>query len=345
MVEQFLAIVRNTFFESIRQPVMLVVLVAATLLIFLSVPLSAFTLEDDQRMYVDIGLSTIFICGTILSAMVATNVLTREIENKTVLTVISKPVTRPVFFLGKYAGVALALTLATVYMGLVFMLIELHGTMPTVTTPYHIPVIVFGLSAAAIAVGVGVWCNFFYGRVFASTVICVLTPLVALAYLLSLLFKPNFEPRPIQTAFQVDLWLAIGGLALAILMLTAIAVAVSTRLNQVLTLFFTLGVFLIGLLSDWLFGRPIKAYEDRLARLAESGQAVATSAGDQLTYALCKAAYALVPNYQVLWLSDAITQKQPIPMDYMAQTTVYGLLFIVAALAAGVILFQRREVG
>ena len=42
--EQLLAIARNTFFESIRQPVLLVVLIVSTILVVLSNPLSAFTL-------------------------------------------------------------------------------------------------------------------------------------------------------------------------------------------------------------------------------------------------------------------------------------------------------------
>ena len=92
MFQQLLAITRNTFFESIRQPIMLVVLVAATVLIVLSNPLSAFTMDENQRMLVDIGLATVFLAGAVLAAFIATNVLGREIENKTALTVISKPV-------------------------------------------------------------------------------------------------------------------------------------------------------------------------------------------------------------------------------------------------------------
>ena len=74
---------------------MLVVLAAAVLLIVMSNPLSAFTMEDDQRMLVDMGMATVFLGGALLSAFIATSVLTREVENRTALTVISKPVGRP----------------------------------------------------------------------------------------------------------------------------------------------------------------------------------------------------------------------------------------------------------
>ena len=78
MFQQLLAITRNTFFESIRQPIMLVVLVAASVLIVLSNPLSAFTMDENQRMLVDIGLATVFLAGAVLAAFIATNVLGRD---------------------------------------------------------------------------------------------------------------------------------------------------------------------------------------------------------------------------------------------------------------------------
>ena len=45
--------------------------------------------------------------------------------------------------------------------------------------------------------GTAVWCNYFYGRVFASTVLVVLTPLAGLAYFFSMMFTPMFELQPI----------------------------------------------------------------------------------------------------------------------------------------------------
>src|SRR5262245_14732314 len=236
MFQQTFAIIRNTFLESIRQPIMLVVLVVATILIVLANPLSAFTMQNDQRMYIDIGLATVFMCGALLAAFIATNVLGREIENRTALTVISKPVSRPLFVLGKYLGVAGALTLATAYMSFVFLLVEQHTVLQTVRDPIHVPVIVFGASAGIIGLAIGVWCNFFYNKVFSSTVICITTPLAGLAYLFSLMFRWDFSLQPINQGFKPQLWLALAALLVAILVLTAIAVAASTRLGQVMTL-------------------------------------------------------------------------------------------------------------
>jgi hypothetical protein len=51
------------------------------------------------------------------------------------------------------------------------------------------------------------------------------------------------------------------------------------------------------------------------------------------------------PNFQVLWLTDALTQENVIPTRYVLKTTGYGILYIIAAVSAGIVLFQRREVS
>lgn len=477
MFQQTYAIARNTFFESIRQPIMLVVLLIATIAIVLSNPLAAFTMEDDQRMLIDLGLATVFLCGCLLAAFIATNVLGREIDNRTVLTVVSKPVSRPLFVLGKFLGVAAAMTLGTLYMSIVFMITEQHTVLQTARSPLHGPVLVFSFTAFVLGVGAAVWCNFFYGKVFASTVLVILTPLAALAYLFSMMFTAEFKLQPISIGFKPQLWLAIITLWMAILILTAIALAVSTRLGQVMTLVITLGVFIMGMLSDWTLGRPmvkieetwtqrvrsmtgkevegllgpenleplrkwirdnreaeayhrekvgpcrlqtevgkirgqlkVESESDRMKQIeamtatitrevAERLQTDLTAAkfaadnlqwppngedmvlaldwpqiiirasdecetipntrtlvfppaeravrqtSERLTYFGCVIGRAVLPNFQVMFLSDALTQDHRIPVSYVFRTLLYGVLYIGAALALATFLFQTREVG
>lgn len=342
-LEQLLAIARNTFFESIRQPVLLVVLVVCTILVVLSNPFSAYTLMDDNKMFVDIGLSTIFMGGAILSAFIASNVITREIHNKTVLTVVSKPVSRSIFVLGKYCGVAGAQILAMAFLTLVFMLVEIHGVQQTVTTPYHLPVIFFGSGAIILGAAAGIWCNYFYGWVFSSTFAVLTTPMLLIAYVLALLFNHEFVPQSPEIAFKWNLWIAVFMVVLGELVLTAIAVAASTRFGQIMTLLITIGLFLLGLLSDWIFARRINAMHEVFESLGQT--ATSPIDGVHLEFWFFKAIYAVVPNFQVFWLADAITQGSRIPVDYLAWTIPYGFLLIVIALCLAVVLFQRREVG
>lgn len=378
MFEQLLAITRNTFLESIRQPIMLVMLLIATILLIAANPLAAFTMENDQRMLLDMGLATIFICGTLLAAFIATNVLGREIENRTALTVISKPVGRPMFVVGKFLGVGLALSVATVYMSVVFGLVELSDVVQTARDEVHSPSWVFGGAAVVLGLAIGVWCNYFYNWVFSSTTIIATIPMVAFAYLLAMKFDGEFRLRPLSDAFEPQLWAGMAGLLLAILVLTSIALAASTRFKQVMTLTITLLAFMLGMLSDWLFGRYISKVEAAwLVRAKAAGQTeaveqtvqeiirtngevtVVTQTVDVPTVALsslaegseqlavlgCRIAHTIFPNFQVFFLSDALTQEHVIPADYLPRVAVYAALYIIAMLALATVLFQRREVG
>lgn len=369
IIEQLLAIARVTFFESIRQPVVAVVAIAGVVILILANPLTTFTLEDDQRMLIEVGMSTIFVSGLLLAALLATGVLTREIENRTVLTVVSKPVERPVLLLGKFLGVLAAILISYAFLACVFMLVVRHGVMPTVATPYQAPVLLFGIGAGLLAMGFAIFANFFYGWSFGATFVLSGAPLLLTAFLASLPFNHDFSLLPlnpppsevpgytpddlalfVRRNLNIELWKAIIFAGVALTVLTAIAVAISTRLGLVLTLIATIGIFVLGLLSDWVFARRIAALEKIMAA-TEGGRWWDT---DHLTWAACKAAQTIVPNFQLFWLVDAVNQKKPIvifgEMDgatqaYGLMVLAYGLAMTVVALGCGALLFQRREVG
>lgn len=335
LLEQLLAIARNTLLESIRQPIVLVVCAAATILVVMSNPFSAWTMQDDQRMFVDIGLSTVFLATAVLASFIATNVITREIDNRTVLTVVSKPVPRPVFVVGKFLGVSGAMVVAFLYLSLVFMLVEVHGTLQTARDPLHMPVILFGSAAVLGAVGLGAWMNYFYGRSFPAWALVSSIPLLGLAYLLSLFFDAEWNSVGLAKQFEPEIWKALFLMALATTVLNAIAIAASTRLGQVLTLLVVVGVFVLGLLSDWMLGRA----------LANAALETSQTATQSVQHALLSACRAALPNFQVFWLSDTLTQKKAIPTEYIAWVVPYALALVTAMLSLATALFQRREVG
>jgi hypothetical protein len=74
-----------------------------------------------------------------------------------------------------------------------------------------------------------------------------------------------------------------------------------------------------------------------LTQMAEGGELIAYG-----FYWIC---YSILPNFQVMWLADGLTQGHAIPPGHVAMTVIYGLAYIVVALSVGVVLFQRREVG
>ena len=379
MLSQILTIARNAFFQSIRQPIVLVLVLAGSLLLLLASPLSAFTMDNDQRMLLDIGLATVFMIGMLLAIFISSTVLGQEIRDKTALTVVSKPVGRPQFVIGKFLGASCAILLSTIFVALVFLLIEQQEVFQTVRIPLHLPVVVLGVLSILIGTGAAVWCNYFYRFVFSSTWICVSTPLLAITYLLVLNFGPDFSTQSFWVAFKPDIWRAIIAILVSVMILGSIAIAISTRLGQLGTLIATCIVFFLGMMSDSWFGKPIYDIEQLwLERAAIEGKveqvehtrrmqktngdvdevittriqpiegvsltqfSIGTERPIWLGY---KIGYAVVPNFQVLWLTDALTQENVIPTRYVLRVTGYGFLYIVAAISIGVVLFQRREVS
>lgn len=294
MLGQILTIARNTFVESVRQPIYFVLVVLCGVLQLLNVWSAAFSLgysdtaevSADNKVLLDIGLATVFGCGALLAAFIATAVVSREIENRTVLTVVSKPVPRAAVVLGKYLGVAGAMLIAVATM-LVFLLMGIrHGVMATAGDTLDGPVLLFTFGAVAIAFGAGAWGNFFYGWVFTQTVTMLLAPLMVVAWVLVLLISKSWGWQPITTDLKPQVTIAAACLLLAQLVLTALATAVSTRLGQVMTIVVCLSVFVFGLLSDYFLGsRAFRNDPVAVIRAAEpAGPTDEGFAGTGMTY-------------------------------------------------------------
>jgi len=270
MFGQTLSIARNTFVEAIRQPIYFVLILAGSLLQVFNVLLSAYSMDyteeglqvqKDNKLLLDMGLATVLVVCTLLAAFIATNVLSKEIENKTALTVISKPIGRPVFIFGKFLGVSAAMAMAFVTLMAFFLLAMRHEVMSTARDNLNWSVLVTGGGALLISIGAGIWGNFFYGWVFSATTTRLLAPLSIGAWGVTLLIERNFtlrdfsSPDYITEVVQPQVLLASGCVLLAMLVLTALAVCVSTRLGQVMTIVVCAGVFVGGLMSNYFLGR------------------------------------------------------------------------------------------
>jgi ABC-2 type transport system permease protein len=262
MPVQILTIARNAFVESIRQPIYFVLVMTAVFLQVMSTWTTAFSMgysdsaevSGDNKLLLDFGLGTVFVFGMLLSAFMATAVVSREIERKTVLTVVSKPIARPSVVLGKFVGVAGAIVLAVVVMLAALLLGIRHGVMSTAADDLDGPVLLFGLSAVALSIGLGVWGNFMYGWYFSQTAMLTLGPLAVVSYVLVLFVGKHWQWQPPGTDLKPQIMIACAALTMAVLVLTAAATAVSTRVGQVMTIVICGGVFLLGLLSNYLFG-------------------------------------------------------------------------------------------
>jgi hypothetical protein len=109
----------------------------------------------------------------------------------------------------------------------------------------------------------------------------------------------------------------------ALWILAAVALACSTRFDTIATLAICSAIFLIGLMSDYFFGR-----------LAAHGSWWASIL------------YSAIPNWQLFWLADAIeTGKSTFHWDYVGKALGYAVCYAGAALALGAVLFEERELS
>lgn len=116
MITRILSISLNTFRENLREKLLYNLLVFALLMIGSSILLSRLTLGDANRLILDLGLASINLFGVIIAIFVGIGLVSKEIDKKTIYTIISKPVRRSEFLLGKYLGLSITLLVNTLIM-------------------------------------------------------------------------------------------------------------------------------------------------------------------------------------------------------------------------------------
>ena len=117
------AIALNTFREAIRDRVLYLLMAFALILIVVSRLLSLLTVGDEGKIIKDVGLSAISIFGLLTAVFVGVSLVFKEIERRTVFTLLANPVRRWQFLLGKFTGLlavlAMNVGLMSVALGLV----------------------------------------------------------------------------------------------------------------------------------------------------------------------------------------------------------------------------------
>ena len=270
MITPIIPIAKNAFTESIRQPVFFIVLLLAAFIQLLNTWIVGFTMGSnnvpgevtgDDKLLLDVSMGGVFLLGIMLAAFISTAAISREIENKTVLTVVSKPVGRTSVILGKFFGISGAMFVAVGIM-IAFLLLGIrHGILTTAADDPNYPVILLTCFAIFGSVALGAATNYLYDWSFGQTASLALLPMIWIAYIAVLFIDEDWSMMSPFENLKPQIMLACACLAIALFVMTALATALSTRAGQVLTITVCTGVFLIGLLSNYWFGRGI--YENQ----------------------------------------------------------------------------------
>ena len=320
-MRQFVTIAGNASMELVRQPVFLLLMTASALFeIFLATPYY-FAFGDEPKLVKNSVLAVMLLAGLFGAVMSASASLAREIRAGTVLAVLSKPVGRAQFLLAKYAGLVVALTVLT-YVNLVAALVASRMTFDAYGST-DLPAVGIFAGGVAVAYALAGFSNFFLRRPFVSDAVFALMIMVTVAAFIIFQFTEQKESMDAMARVDWRLVPAAMLILFALWILAALALACSTRFDMIPTLVICSAFFLVGLMSDYLFGRP-----------ADKGSWWGT------------VLYTVIPNWQNFWLADALeTGKSTFHWGYVGKAFAYLVCYVGAALAVAVTMFEDRELS
>ncbi len=111
----------NTFRENLRDKILYNLLFFALLLIGASVVLGGLTIAEQKKIVTDMGLAATNLIGVIIAIFVGIGLVSKEIERRTIYTIMARPISRTQFVLGKYLGLVLTLLINILIMLTVFL--------------------------------------------------------------------------------------------------------------------------------------------------------------------------------------------------------------------------------
>ncbi len=261
--------------EAIRQPAFFVMAFFAGALLIVTIFVSYFTFGEDIKMYKDTGLTTISFFCMLLALLTASSTVADEIEGKTAITLLSKPINRRQFIIGKFLGIELGVLALYTILGALF--------------------------------AAGVWYKYPYDmRESAGSVV--------------------ESSKQWAQVYQVLPGLALGFFEVSIL--TAISVAISTRLPMLANLVVCILIFFLGHLS------PV------LVEVAGQGQV-----NDLVSFMAKLFAFAL-PSLEFFNAGPSISTGALIPwVGYVLPALGYCVLYCGAALLFAFLLFEDRDLA
>ncbi|QQG50337.1 MAG: ABC transporter permease subunit [Candidatus Berkelbacteria bacterium] len=121
MLKTIFAIARNTFKETIRDRVLYSLIGFAVIVIAASLLAASVSLGQETRVIQSFGLTAMLVFLLIITIFIGTQLVWREVERRTIYMVLSKPVSREAFYLGKFLGLCLTILVVMLIMGAVFV--------------------------------------------------------------------------------------------------------------------------------------------------------------------------------------------------------------------------------
>ncbi|MCX7019266.1 MAG: ABC transporter permease subunit [bacterium] len=315
----------NTFKEAVRNKVLYFLLIFALIIMGFSGVISDLSIAAPEKLIKDLGLASIDFFGFLIAVFVGIYLVYNEIDKRTIYTIVSKPIDRCQFILGKYFGLLFTIYVNIAIMSLFFfaVLYFRESTQPDMVNKALYHEITPGKWEAAGNPAIQYY--LFHAKQFGLS--------AGKAFITIFGYT---EPLT-QGLMRVILMSALG-----LAVITSFAIFYSTFSTPTLSAVFTFLTFIIGSLCE-----DILRYTDKLAEKA-GGVNMLTGA-DSLKYWFAWAAMHITPNLGLFdKRMDAIYGSEFVnPLDRYVTVdwvvVVYGLLYVGGVLCLASMIFNRRN--
>jgi len=150
---RILAIAHNTILESVRERLVLVAVLFGLAVVIGSQALSPLALGEGRKVVIDFGLAGSTLLATLLSVFLGSTLLHKELERRTIYSILAKPIRREEFLIGKFLGLWITTASLLVAMTLILSLVVtiVYGAAPaTIVGSAALSVIELGIVTAVV---------------------------------------------------------------------------------------------------------------------------------------------------------------------------------------------------
>ena len=146
-----LAVARGTFREAVRDRVLFLVVGFGIATLAMSRVLSPIALGEGDRITIDLGLSTLGLLGIVIVALIGTGLVHKELERRTIHVVLSRPVSRASYLVGKWLGLSVTMAAAVAAMGVILLAVAVWMRGPQAIGPVAQAIFLLALSNSLLA--------------------------------------------------------------------------------------------------------------------------------------------------------------------------------------------------
>ena len=308
MIARVTAIALNTYREAVRARLLLGLFAIALATCGYSLIVASLSLHNELRVVADVGAASLSLYGVVVAIVLGSTALHRELEYKTIFPILSRPIRRWEYVVGKYIGTLLTvLVFVAIDAAVLFALLALEGGQAI----WKVGAMVL-LALAALGGG---------ALLARHTRVYVAIPwAIAFAAFAWLLAAPASLERQLVTASAI---LALGEVAIV----AAVATFFSSFSSPFLTATFTAMIFVIGRSADTLAHLPRRLFGHTIVAVGRTMARVLPNL------------HAYVPPRSLL-----LGEVAAAPVwSYVIVATLHAAFYATALLVGGALAFNRRD--